>query len=78
MRQLSINIDHTHKIRTVPWPLKARTRAVANVSVQKTSILCRGMIPLSIHIKKVKIVHCHLGQLNWPVSQINLQRIMFS
>ena len=24
----------------------------------------------------MKIAHYHLGQLNWPVSQINLQRIM--
>ena len=34
------------------------------------------MIPLSIHIKKVKISHYHLGQLNWPVSQFSLQRSM--
>ena len=33
--RLSINVDHAHKIRRVPWPLKARTRAVTNVLVKK-------------------------------------------
>ena len=34
-RWLWISIDHAHKIRTVPWLLKARTIAVVNVLVQK-------------------------------------------
>ena len=34
------------------------------------------MIPLSIHVKKVKIANYHLGQLFWPVSQSRLQRNM--
>ena len=27
--------------------------------------------------EKVKITHYHLWQLNWPLSQISLQRIMY-
>ena len=34
---------------------------------------CREMIPLSDPCKKVNITHYHLGQLNWPVSQINFR-----
>ena len=32
--RLSINIDHDHNIRRVPWPLTARARAVVNVLVE--------------------------------------------
>ena len=34
------------------------------------------MIPLSIYTKKWKNDNYHLGQLFWPVSQIDIQHIM--
>ena len=65
-RWLCISTDHTHKVRTVPWPLKAWTIAVANVSVEKNTPgltvlnFCRNAMKRVMFISSGSLCTCRL------------------